>query len=214
MKKPRVLVADDHPFVLEGFKKLLEEECELVGCVEDGRALVEAALRLTPNLIILDISMPKLNGIEVAKKLRKQLPDTKLIFVTIHADAAYVNEAFRAGASGYLLKRSAAMELLQAVQAVMSGNFYITPIISKDLVTALLKLGPSRLTTLDDLTTKQREILQLVAEGFSAKAIAEQLGVSHRTVEFHKAKIMEQLDLHTTADLVKYAIAQGIVTTS
>ncbi len=214
MKKPRVLVADDHPFVLEGFKKLLEEECELVGCVEDGRALVEAALRLTPNLIILDISMPKLNGIEVAKKLRKQLPDTKLIFVTIHADAAYVNEAFRAGASGYLLKRSAAMELLQAVQAVMNGNFYITPIISKDLVTALLKLGPSRLTTLDDLTTKQREILQLVAEGFSAKAIAEQLGVSHRTVEFHKAKIMEQLDLHTTADLVKYAIAQGIVTTS
>lgn len=214
MKKPRVLVADDHPFVLEGFKKLLEEECELVGCVEDGRALVEAALRLTPNLIILDISMPKLNGIEVAKKLRKQLPDTKLIFVTIHADAAYVNEAFRAGASGYLLKRSAAMELLQAVLAVMNGNFYITPIISKDLVTALLKLGPSRLTTLDDLTTKQREILQLVAEGFSAKAIAEQLGVSHRTVEFHKAKIMEQLDLHTTADLVKYAIAQGIVTTS
>ena len=104
------------------------------------------------------------------------------------------------------------MELLQAVQSVMDGNFYITPIISKEIVTALLKLGPSRLATIDDLTTRQREILQLVAEGFSAKAIATQLKISHRTIEFHKAKIMEQLDLHTTADLVKYAIAQGLVT--
>lgn len=212
MKKPRVLLADDHTFVLEGFKKLLEEHCELVGAVEDGRALIETAIRLKPDIIILDISMPRLNGIEAAKKLRKQLPGTKLIFVTMHADAAYVNEAFRTGASGYLLKRSAAMELLQAVQSVMDGNFYITPIISKEIVTALLKLGPSRLATIDDLTTRQREILQLVAEGFSAKAIASQLKISHRTIEFHKAKIMEQLDLHTTADLVKYAIAQGLVT--
>jgi len=130
----------------------------------------------------------------------------------MHADAAYVNEAFRTGASGYLLKRSAAMELLQAVHSVMDGNFYITPIVSKEIVTALLKLEPSRLATIDDLTTRQREILQLVAEGFSAKAIANQLRVSHRTVEFHKAKIMEQLDLHTTADLVKYAMAHGLVT--
>lgn len=214
MKKPRVLLADDHTFVLEGFKKLLEEQCELVGSVEDGRALVEAAVRLKPDLVILDISMPRLNGIEAAKKLRKQLPGTKLIFVTMHADTAYVNEAFRTGASGYLLKRSAAMELLQAVHCVMDGNFYITPIISKEIVTALLKLEPSRLATIDDLTTRQREILQLVAEGFSAKAIAGQLKVSHRTIEFHKAKIMEQLDLHTTADLVKYAIAQGLITVS
>jgi DNA-binding NarL/FixJ family response regulator len=212
MKKPRVLLADDHTFVLEGFKKLLEEHCELVGAVEDGRALIETAIRLKPDIVILDISMPRLNGIEAAKKLRKQLPGMKLIFVTMHADAAYVNEAFRTGASGYLLKRSAAMELLQAVQSVMDGNFYITPIISKEIVTALLKLGPSRLATIDDLTTRQREILQLVAEGFSAKAIASQLKISHRTIEFHKAKIMEQLDLHTTADLVKYAIAQGLVT--
>lgn len=212
MKKPRVLLADDHTFVLEGFKKLLEEHCELVGAVEDGRALIETAIPLKPDIVILDISMPRLNGIEAAKKLKKQLPGTKLIFVTMHADAAYVNEAFRTGASGYLLKRSAAMELLQAVQSVMDGNFYITPIISKEIVTALLKLGPSRLATIDDLTTRQREILQLVAEGFSAKAIASQLKISHRTIEFHKAKIMEQLDLHTTADLVKYAIAQGLVT--
>lgn len=214
MKKPQVLIADDHTFVLEGFKKLLDGHCELVGSVQDGRALVDAAIRLKPDLVILDISMPRLNGIEAAKKLKKQLPRTKLIFVTMHADAAYVNEAFRTGASGYLLKRSAAMELLQAVHSVMDGNFYITPIISKEIITALLKLEPSRLATIDDLTTRQREILQLVGEGFSAKAIAGQLKVSHRTIEFHKTKIMEQLDLHTTADLVKYAITQGLVATS
>jgi DNA-binding NarL/FixJ family response regulator len=132
----------------------------------------------------------------------------------MHADTAYVNEAFKAGASGYLLKRSAATELAQAVQAVMSDNFYVTPLIAKDVVTFFLNPGQSRLPTIDDLTTRQREILQLVAEGFSAKEIADQLKISHRTVEFHKAKVMEQLNLHTTTDLVKYAIAHGLVTTS
>ncbi|MBH0179760.1 MAG: response regulator transcription factor [Nitrospira sp.] len=214
MKKPRVLLADDHTFVLEGFKKLLEEQCDLVGSVEDGRALVEAAVKLQPELVILDISMPRLNGIEAAKKLKKQLPGVKLIFVTMHADSAYVNEAFKAGASGYLLKRSAATELAQAVQSAMSGHFYVTPLIAKDVVSFFLKPGHTPLPTIDDLTTRQREILQLVAEGFSAKEIADQLKVSHRTVEFHKAKVMEQLNLHTTADLVKYAIAHGLVTTS
>lgn len=214
MKKPRVLLADDHTFVLEGFKKLLEEQCDLVGSVEDGRALVEAAVKLQPELVILDISMPRLNGIEAAKKLKKQLPGVKLIFVTMHADSAYVNEAFKAGASGYLLKRSAATELAQAVQSAMSGHFYVTPLIAKDVVSFFLKPGQTPLPTIDDLTTRQREILQLVAEGFSAKEIADQLKVSHRTVEFHKAKVMEQLNLHTTADLVKYAIAHGLVTAS
>ncbi len=214
MKKPRVLLADDHTFVLEGFKKLLEEHCELVGAVEDGRALFESAVALQPDLVILDISMPRLNGIEAAKKLKKQLPGVKLIFVTMHADTAYVNEAFRAGASGYLLKQSAATELLQAVESVMSDNFYVTPLIAKDVVTFFLKPGQAPLPTIDDLTTRQREVLQLVAEGFSAKQIADQLKVSHRTVEFHKAKIMEQLHLHTTTDLVKYAIAHGLITAS
>ncbi|MFO0701721.1 MAG: response regulator transcription factor [Nitrospira sp.] len=214
MKKPRVLIADDHTFVLEGFKKLLEEHCELVGSVEDGRALVEAAVGQQPDLVILDIAMPRLNGIEAAKKLKKQLPGVKLIFVTMHADTAYVNEAFKAGASGYLLKRSAATELLQAVQSVMSDNFYVTPLITKDIMIPFLKPGLSHLPTIDDLTTRQREILQLVAEGFSAKEIGVQLKVSHRTVEFHKAKIMEQLHFHTTADLVKYAMAHGLVAAS
>ena len=214
MKKPRILLADDHTFVLEGFKKLLDEHWELVWSVEDGRALLKAAVELQPSLIVLDISMPLLNGIEAAKKLKKQLPGVKLIFVTMHADTAYINEAFKAGASGYLLKRSAATELVQAVQSVMNDNFYITPLIANDFVSLILKPGQSRLPTIDDLTARQREILQLVAEGFSAKEIAEQLQVSHRTVEFHKVKIMEQLDLHTVADLVKYAIAHGIITAS
>ena len=214
MKKPRALLADDHTLVLEGFQKLLEAQCELVGTVEDGRILVETAVKVQPDLVLLDISMPRLNGIDAARKLKKQVPNAKLIFVTMHADAAYVNAAFKAGASGYLLKRSAAKELVQAVQSVMSGNFYITPLITKDLVESFLNPAQSRLTTFDDLTTRQREILQLVAEGLSAKEIAGQLKVSHRTVEFHKAKIMEQLDLHTTADLVKYAVAHGLATTS
>lgn len=214
MKRPRILLADDHTFVLEGFKKLLDEHGELVGAVEDGRALLKAAVELQPSVIVLDISMPLLNGIEAAKKLKKQLPGVKLIFVTMHADTAYVNEAFKAGASGYLLKRSAATELVQAVQSVMNDNFYITPLIANGLVSLMFKSGQSRLPTIDDLTARQREILQLVAEGFSAKEIAEQLQVSHRTVEFHKVKIMEQLDLHTVADLVKYAIAHGVITAS
>jgi DNA-binding NarL/FixJ family response regulator len=211
MKKPRVLLADDHTFVLEGFKKLLEEQCELVGAVEDGRALVEVAATLQPQVVILDISMPRLNGIEAAKKLKKQFPEMKLIFVTMHAETVYVNEAFKAGASGYLLKQSAITELAQAVQSVMSGNFYVTPLITRDVVTSFLKPEQFRSATMDDLTTRQREILQLVVEGFSAKEIADQLKISHRTVEFHKAKIMEQLHLHTTIDLVKYAMAQGLV---
>jgi DNA-binding NarL/FixJ family response regulator len=214
MKKPRALLADDHTFVIEGFKKLLEEHCVLVGAVEDGRALLKAAVDLQPDLVILDISMPRLNGIEAAKQLKKQLPGVKLIFVTMHADTAYVNEAFKAGASGYLLKRSAATELVQAVQSVTKDNFYVTPLITKEVVTSFLKPGESRLAAIDDLTARQREILQLVAEGFSAKEIAGQLKVSHRTVEFHKARIMEQLNLHTTADLVKYAMAHDLVTVS
>lgn len=214
MKKPRVLLADDHTLVLEGFQKLLEDHCEVVGVAEDGRALLEIAAQTRPDLILLDISMPRLNGIDAAKKLKKLVPDAKLIFVTMHADAAYINEAFKAGATGYLLKRSAAKELVQAIQSVMSGNFYVTPLITKDVISSFLTPGQPHIHAADDLTARQREIVQLVAEGFSAKEIAGQLRISHRTVEFHKAKIMELLDLHTTADLVKYAVTHGLVSAS
>ena len=211
MKKPRVLLADDHTLVLEGFTKLLEDHCELIGAAEDGRTLVEMAARLRPDVVFLDISMPRLNGIDAAKKVKKVLPDVKLIFVTMHADAAYVNEAFRAGASGYLLKRSASKELVQALQAVMNGDYYVTPLVTKDVITSFVTSGQLPLQSAEDLTSRQREILQLVAEGFSAKEIGNQLKVSHRTVEFHKAKIMELLDLHTTADLVTYAVSHGLI---
>ncbi len=214
MKKPRVILADDHTFVIEGFKKLLEAHCELVASVEDGRALIEATVNLQPDLVILDISMPKLNGIEAAKKLKKQAPAVKLIFVTMHADMAYVDAAFRAGASGYLLKRSASTELMQSVQSVMNDKFYMTPLITKEVVASFLKPTQTRFATIDDLTTRQHEILQLVAEGLSAKEIADQLKISHRTVEFHKTKIMEQLNIHSTTDLVKYAVTHGLITAS
>ncbi|HSA63005.1 MAG TPA: response regulator transcription factor [Nitrospiraceae bacterium] len=214
MSHPRVLLADDHTLVLEGFRKLLEEHCELIGTAEDGRALVEIAERLQPDLVLLDISMPRLNGIDAARKLKKHHPDMKFIFVTMHADPSYVNEAFKAGASGYLLKRSAAQELVQAIHAVMNGDFYLTPLITKDVISGFLTPGRTPIPAIDDLTARQREILQLVAEGYSAKEIASQLKISHRTIEFHKAKIMELLNLHTTADLVKYAVAHGLVTAS
>ena len=214
MRKPRVLLADDHTFVLEGFKKLLEDHCDLVGSVADGRALIEAVVNLQPDLVILDISMPQMNGIAAAKEIKKQIPEVKLIFVTMHDDMAYINAAFRAGASGYLLKRSAATELIQGLQSVMNDEFYVTPLITQEVVTSLLKPTQPLLATIDDLTTRQHEILQLVAQGLSAKEIADKLKISHRTVEFHKNRIMEQLNVHTTTDLVKFALAHGLVTAS
>ena len=209
MTKPRVLLADDHTLVVEGFRKLLEEEFDLVGTVEDGRALLKAAPTLQPDVVLLDIAMPSLNGIEAARQLKKIMPEVKIIFVTMHADPAYVTEGFRAGASGYLLKRSAAAELAQAIQAVLKGQHYVTPLITMDLVRALLEDSPEHQSKPAPLTPRQREVLQLVAEGQSLKEIANTLKISVKTVEFHKAQIMEQLDLHTTAELTKYAIAHG-----
>ena len=214
MSNPRVLIADDHTLVLEGFRKLLEEHCELVGTAEDGRTLVEAAERLQPDLVLLDISMPRLNGIDAARKLKKHHPDMKFIFVTMHADPSYVNEPYKSGPSGHPLKRSVEQELFKPFKAVMNGDFYKTPLTPKDVISGLPPPGRAHIPAADDLTARQREILQLVAEGFSAKEIASQLKISHRTIEFHKAKIMELLNLHPTADLVKYAVAHGLVTAS
>jgi DNA-binding NarL/FixJ family response regulator len=211
MSKPRVLLADDHTLVLDGFRKLLEEHCEIVGAVENGRALLEAAERHQPDVITLDISMPQLNGIDAARRLRKISPHTKLIFVTMHADQAYISEAFKSGASGYLLKRSAGSELVQAIQAVMNGNYYVTSLIAKDLVNSALVGRRTPLVQRDTLTVRQREVLQLVAEGRTIKEIATVLSISPKTVEFHKSQLMEQLDLHTTAELTKYALTHGLI---
>jgi DNA-binding NarL/FixJ family response regulator len=211
MSKPRVLLADDHTLVLDGFRKLLEDHCEIVGAVDNGRALLEAAERYQPDVITLDISMPQLNGIDAARRLRKISPHTKLIFVTMHADQAYISEAFKSGASGYLLKRSAGSELVQAIQAVMNGNYYVTSLIAKDLVNSALVGGRTPLVQRNTLTVRQREVLQLVAEGRTIKEIATVLSISPKTVEFHKSQLMEQLDLHTTAELTKYALTHGLI---
>ena len=156
--------------------------------------------------------MPKLNGLDAARQLTKLLPRTKLIFLTMHGDATYANEAFRAGASGYLLKRSAASELIQAIESVMKNQVYMTPAITKDVLSSCFQpLSQSPLHS-GSLTPRQREVLQLVAEGKSTKEIATILNISIKTVEFHKSHIMRELDLHTTAALTKYAIAHGLVT--
>ncbi len=212
MKKPRVLMADDHSMILAGLRKLVEGECEVVGTVEDGRALVEAAQKLRPDLILLDISMPLLNGLEAARQLTKLVPESKVIILTMHASPTYATEAFQAGASGYLLKRSAASELSQAIQSVLQGRQYLTPLITKDVLDSVFKpsTGERGTPASTALTPRQREVLQLVAEGRGTKEIATILSVSVKTVEFHRSRIMQQLDIHTTADLTKYAITHGI----
>jgi DNA-binding NarL/FixJ family response regulator len=210
MKKPSVLMADDHSLILAGLRKLVEGECEVVGTVEDGRALVAAAQTLRPDLILLDISMPLLNGLEAARQLRTLVPASKLIFLTMHTSPAYATEAFQAGAAGYLLKHSAALELSQAIKSVLQGQHYLTPLITKDVLDSVLTPSTGERGTATALTTRQREVLQLVAEGHGTKEIATILSVSVKTVEFHKARLMQQLDLHTIADLTKYAITQGI----
>jgi len=211
MKRPRLLLADDHTLVLEGLRKLLEPQFDLIETVEDGRALLRKAPELKPDVILLDISMPLLNGIDAARQLRRALPQTKIIFLTMHADRAYVTEAFRAGASGYLLKRSAASELVKAVQEVLRGGLYVTPLVARDMLRSVLWTPAGRSAAPADLSPRQREVLQLVAEGHSSKEIAGLLNVSAKTVEYHKARLMERVGLRTTAELTRYAIQHRLV---
>jgi len=210
MKKPRLLLADDHTILLEGLRALLAPEFEVVATAADGRAVLEAAERHQPDLILLDISMPGLNGIEAARRLKQSKPGAKLIILTMHADLSFVSAAFEAGVSGYVLKQSAATELVAALHDVDSGRRYVSSLIQKRLGTempAFLR-RPKRLSA--DLTSRQREVLQLLAEGRVRKEIAQILGVSVKTVEFHKQKITEKLDIHTDAALTAYAIRHGI----
>jgi DNA-binding NarL/FixJ family response regulator len=211
MKRPRILLADDHTILLEGLKGLLGAEFELVGTVEDGRALVAAAEQLNPDIILLDISMPLLNGIEAGRQIKKLLPKVKLIYLTMHCDVSFVRKALQVGASGYLLKRSASVELAQAIHSVLDGQLYITPMIRSEVMHALIESQSRPAKFSSKLTPRQREVLQLVAEGRSAKEIAHILGLSVKTVEFHKQRIMEELGVRSTAELTKYAVKHGIV---
>ena len=207
----RVLLADDHPLILEGLRTLLEKTCEVVGAVSDGRSLVEAALRLKPEVIVLDISLPGLNGIEAARQLRKELPETKMLFLTMHANPAYLKEALAAGASGYVLKTSAREELPDAIQEAIRNRLHVTAGFGEEIVDQFERRPRSFTASQPVLTARQREILQLVAEGRTAKEIAGILNVSVQTVAFHKYQIMNKLGLRTTAELTKYAIQQGLL---
>lgn len=211
-KKPRLLMADDHSIMLAGLRKLVEGTCDVVGAVEDGRALVEAAERLRPDLILLDISMPLLNGMDAARQIKKSVPDAKIVFLTMHASPVFATEALQAGASGYLLKQSAASELPLAIIEVLKGKTYLTPTITRPVLDAMVTQQPTQLRkSLMQLTPRQREVLQLLAEGKSPKDIAVLLNLSVKIVEFHKTRLMEQLDLHSTLALAKFAIAEGLV---
>jgi DNA-binding NarL/FixJ family response regulator len=209
MGAPRVLLADDHQLLLGAFEKLLAGECDVVGQVSDGRALVAAAEKLRPDLIVLDISMPLLNGLDAGRQIKQKLRDVKLVFVTMNEDAELAAEAFRSGASAYLLKRSAVSELMTAIREVMHGRSYITPLITGDLVGSLIHSEEKK--SAHELTLRQREILQLLAEGKTMKEVASVLNLTPRTVAFHKYRMMEQLDVKSTAELIQYAVKHHIV---
>ena len=200
----KVLIADDHTLVAQGIARLLENDFEVVGTVDNGLDLITAAQQHSPDIALLDVSMPELTGVEAARKLVETVPHCKVICVTMHSNPEFVREAFRAGASGYVLKRSAGSELLEAIRQVLNGNAYVSPLLTKDVLSILLQPRTPA------LTSRQREILRFVAQGLSAKEIANRLNISVKTAHFHKTSIMEKLNLHTTAELTKYALEHGI----
>jgi DNA-binding NarL/FixJ family response regulator len=211
MNRVRVLLADDHKIVLEGLRSLLEPDFDLVGTVEDGRALVAEAEKLRPDVVVADISMPLLNGIEAVHQIKKKNPHMKVVFLTMHPDVTYATRAFEAGASGYVLKHSAPSELITAIREAVKGRTYVTPMIAGELMQSYKEGAQRQMDVIQKLTTRQREVLQLLAEGHSTKEIAEILFISPRTVEFHKYRMMEILELKTSAELVHYAMKHGIV---
>jgi len=207
MTRPRILMADDHTMLLEAFKSLLEPEFEVVGTVADGRMLLEEFSRLHPDVVLIDIGMPLLNGLDAGRQLKAQRRSVKLIYLTMNPDPDLAGEALRLGASGYVLKSSAAHELKQAIHEALRGRSYITPLITRDVVGSLIEHRADR----HELTMRQREVLQLLAEGKSMKEVAAILHLTPRTVAFHKYRMMEQLRVKTSAELVQFAVRQGII---
>ncbi len=209
MGRPRVLLADDHRLFLEGLENLLRSEFDLVGSVEDGLALVAAAMELRPDVVVADLSMPGLNGIEVIRRLKGAKLECKIILLTMHDDPEYAAEALQEGASGYVLKHSASSELVAAIRLAVEGQVYLTPRITQDVVRTLSsgrRSDPGKTA----LTPRQRDVLKLLAQGLAAKEIAARLGISARTVEYHKYKAMQDLGLRTTADLIRHAVREGL----
>ncbi len=213
-RRYRVLIADDHLLMAEGIARLLEPQYDIVGIVSNGALALEKAIRLQPDVICMDISMPGLNGIQSAVQLHDTVPRAKVIIVTQQLELPYLRAAFRAGAVGYVAKQSAAVELTTAIDAALSGRSYITSLLTEAAagIRNELVLDLTQVNT-DTLTTRQREVLQMVSEGRTSKEIATRLHISPKTVEFHKQALMNELGLHTTAELTRYALAQGIVST-
>lgn len=210
MNRPRVLLADDHRLLREAFAQLLQPNCDVVGAVADGRALLAAAKELRPEVVVLDIAMPLLNGLDAARQLKRQMPAVKVIFLTVSEDPDLAAEAFRVGASGFLLKNSAASELFQAIQEALQGRSYVTPQATGSLVGTLMA-APESGRKRGELSPRQREVLQLLAEGHSMKEIGRILKITPRTVAFHKYSMMEQLGITSSAELVQFAVKKHLV---
>jgi DNA-binding NarL/FixJ family response regulator len=211
MSRPTVLLADDHEIVLEGLHRVLEPEFEIVGSVHDGAALVKAAEKLRPDLVVADVTMPMMNGIEATRKIKKSLPRTTVVILTMHPDVMYATEALDAGAKGYVLKDAIRSELLKALSNALKGEIYVSEKIAPQVMQALAEGTYRHKSATVKLTARQREVLQLVAEGHTISDMARILYVSRRTVEFHKYNIMQALGLRSTAELTQYAIKHGIV---
>lgn len=210
MTRPRLMLVDDHTILVEAFRKLLEPFYDVVGSVSDGRSLLEVAPQLAPEVVVLDIGMPLMNGLEAGLRLKKQMPTVKLVFLTMNDDPDLAVEAMRNGASAYLLKNSAAEELLRAIQIALKGGRYVTPLIAKGMEKSFIK-NPDATGQAKSLTPRQREVVQLLAEGKSMKEVAGILNIKERTVAFHKYRVMEELNLGTSAELVQFAIKSKIL---
>ena len=211
MKRPRVVLADDHPLMMDALKNLLEPDFEVVGTFTDGHALVEGAQKLNPNAIVLDIGMPTMNGLSAGERLKKLMPSVKLVYLTQNIDQDMAREAFQLGASAYVIKSSAASDIVRAVQEALRGGSYITPILTKGMVGSAIKNFKQEKRT-NRLTLRQKEVLQLLAEGHSMKGVAFVLNVSPRTVAYHKYTMMEHLSIRSSAELIEYAIKRSLVT--
>jgi len=208
----RVIVADDHELVVEGITRILQDRCQILARANDGRTLVDLVEQHHPEFVLVDISMPSLNGVEAIRRIRAIAPDTKVIVVTQHNDRQYMRASFAAGASGYVLKHSAPVELLAAIEATSAGQYFVSPALlnAGELSRFEPSVNPGELFG-GKLTARQREVVQLVAEGLPAKQIAFRLNISTKTVEFHKAAVMQQLGFHSTAELIRFAVETGIV---
>jgi DNA-binding NarL/FixJ family response regulator len=209
MTRPRIILADDHTILVEAFRSLLEPYCEVVATASDGRALLEVAPQLNPEVVVVDIGMPLMNGLEAGLRLRQEMPNVKIIFLTMNDDPDLAVEAMRCGASGYLLKSSAAEELLKAIQMALKSKRYVTPLIAQGMQNSFIR-NPSATGQGKALTPRQREVVQLLAEGKSMKQAAGILNIKERTVAFHKYRVMRRFNLGTSAELVQFAIKSHI----